>query len=135
MKRARAAAAVAAGVGILSLASVALFAVGRHTPGPAMGAVLPGPGVGVETEVPADTLIAYGRVVYDREGCTPCHGTPGEGSPRFPLDGVGARLDSSELRLWVVDPQAISPGVRKPSYDHLPDPDVTALVAYLASLR
>ncbi len=81
-----------------------------------------------------DTVLAEGRRVYDEQNCALCHSIAGEGSPRSPLDGVGDRLDAEELRLWVVDPQAVDPGVRKPAYDDLPEDEVEVLVAYLQSL-
>jgi cytochrome c1 len=47
---------------------------------------------------------------------------------------VADRLAADELRLWVVDPQRMRPGVRKRSFDHLPEEDVAALVAFLETL-
>ena len=81
-----------------------------------------------------DSVLAAGREVYEEQDCSVCHSIAGEGSPRYPLDGVGSRLDADEIRLWIVDPQEARPGVRKPAFDDLPDPEVDALVAYLQSL-
>lgn len=83
-------------------------------------------------EIPQEQL-ALGRRVYREQRCARCHSIAGEGSPRSPLDGVGDRLTREEIRLWIVAPQEIAPRVRKPSYD-LPDEELEALVAYMASL-
>lgn len=85
------------------------------------------------SQVP-DSVLAAGREVYVEQDCSMCHSIAGEGSPRYPLDGVGSRLDADEIRLWIVDPQEARPGVRKPAFDDLPEPEVDALVAYLQSL-
>ena len=75
-----------------------------------------------------------GRAVYAETGCATCHSVAGQGSPRFPLDGVGSRLSPQEIRLWIVAPQQIRPGVRKPAYDHLGEDDLEALIAYVETL-
>jgi mono/diheme cytochrome c family protein len=83
----------------------------------------------------ADTLLARGERVYREQQCGACHSIAGVGSPRSPLDGVGSRLTADRIRLWIVDPQAARPGIRKPAYDDLPPADLEALVAYMQSLR
>lgn len=84
---------------------------------------------------PGDTTtVARGRELFRSVGCTRCHSAEGAGRRRLPLDGVGARLSADTLRLWVVDPRAVDPGVRKPAYDDLPREDVEALVVYMESL-
>ena len=80
-------------------------------------------------------LIAMGKEVYDELGCAACHSVAGVGSPRYPLDGVGSQLTREEIRLWIVDPQEIRPGVRKPAYDDLEDDELRALIAYMESLK
>ncbi len=85
----------------------------------------------------ADTplaLVDRGRSVYGDSGCATCHSIAGQGSPRFPLDGVGSRLSTQEIRLWIVVPQQIRPGVRKPAYDHLSEEELAALIAYMESV-
>jgi len=81
-----------------------------------------------------DTLLALGRRVYDEEGCAACHSIAGVGGRRGALDGVGRRLDRETIRLWIVDPQAVRPGIRKPSYPHLSAEHLDALTAYMESL-
>jgi mono/diheme cytochrome c family protein len=90
------------------------------------------------TEAVNDTLaelIAMGKAVYDELGCAACHSIAGEGSPRYPLDGVGSKLTRDEIRLWIVNPQEIQPGVRKPAYDDLEDEELRGLIAYMESLK
>jgi mono/diheme cytochrome c family protein len=127
--------AAALGTGVLVLAAVVVFAIVQQQEGVvASPAAVPlaAPSEGVEAE---DTILARGRGVYAEQGCAACHSIAGAGSPRSPLDGVGARLSSEQIRLWIVDPQAARPGVRKPAYDDLSPADLRALVAYLRSLR
>lgn len=134
---------VALGTGALILGAVAVFALLQQD-GPASltNAVAASAG-GANTEeglavqnVPQmqDSILVAGREVYEDQSCSACHSVAGEGSPRSPLDGVGDRLTADEIRLWIVDPQAAQPGVRKPAFDDLPEPDLNALVAYLQSL-
>lgn len=78
--------------------------------------------------------VLRGREVYVEQRCAGCHQIAGRGSPRFPLDGVGARLGREEIRMWIEDPQRARPGVRKPSYDLRAD-DLDGLVTYLEHLR
>lgn len=150
---------LAFGTGAVILGAVVLFAAiqqdGTAAPDPeASPATAPSPvdvavpatGDGLPTAavepVPApspaapaqDSLILAGAAVYDEVGCAACHSIAGEGSTRSPLDGVGARLDADEIWLWIVDPQAARPGIRKPAFDDLPTEDVDALVAFLHSL-
>ena len=88
----------------------------------------------------ADT-IAHGRVVYGRNGCATCHSIAGEGNPRYPLDGTGDRWEPEDLRGWVtgtgIAADLLNDGIRrrKQRYANLPEPDLSALVAYLATLK
>ena len=72
-----------------------------------------------------------GAQVYERLGCPACHALRGSGNPAHPLDGVGQRLSPEQIRTWIVAPQRMKPGVRKPTYDHIPQEDVVAVVDYL----
>jgi len=82
-----------------------------------------------------ETQIERGQRVYAEQRCAACHAIAGKGNRRYPLDGVGAKLDASALRTWIVAPTKMKPKVKKPSYDALPAADLDALVAYLESLR
>jgi cytochrome c oxidase subunit 2 len=128
----------ALGTGAMIVAAVALFAalqqVDREVAAPVAEAETAPIAPQDQPQVP-DTILALGARVYDEQGCAGCHSIAGVGSPRSPLDGVGTRLTAERIRLWIVDPQAARPGVRKPSYDDLPVEELAALVAYLRSLR
>ena len=63
------------------------------------------------------------QIVADAENvtCLICHVMPIAGQPDMgeigpPLDGVGGRYTTGELRLRVVDPKAINPETIMPSY-------------------
>lgn len=73
-----------------------------------------------------------GAAVYERLGCPACHSLGGRGNPALPLDDARHRLDRDALRTWIVAPQRMKPGVRKPAYDRVPASDVDAVVAFLA---
>jgi mono/diheme cytochrome c family protein len=90
--------------------------------------------------VPTADRIARGRSVFVEQRCAQCHSIAGVGSPRYPLDGVGARRTPASIRAWTVALPAVEdslpPGIfrRKRSYQQLPATDLDALVAYLSSL-
>jgi mono/diheme cytochrome c family protein len=133
LNREKAAAVAAWNTGLLIFFAVVLFALLNH---PGSGVATPPPwATGPESEGRAGAQVERGWAVYQGENCSTCHSIAGQGSPRYPLDGVGDRLAPAELRLWVVDPQQMRPGVRKRAYDHLSDEDVAALVALLEILR
>ena len=85
--------------------------------------------------------VERGRAVFRDVGCTRCHRLEGMGSPRSPLDGVGARLAPEGIRAFVVgapsvrDELSASVTRAKQRYGDLPPEDLEALVAYLASSR
>ncbi len=85
--------------------------------------------------------LSEGRAVYDELGCARCHAIAGRGSPRAPLDGVGARLDREALRQWTVaagpardrlSPRAVA---AKEAFADLPAERMDPLLDYLSSLR
>ncbi len=51
-------------------------------------------------------LVERGKDVYTEERCRLCHSIDGEGNRRGSLDGVGSRLTTEEIELWMIDPQA-----------------------------
>jgi mono/diheme cytochrome c family protein len=89
--------------------------------------------------VPASETVR-GRDVYRAQGCASCHAIAGEGNPRNPLDGVGAHRSAVELREWITGTgsatEQLAPAVvrRKRRYQEMPEADLDALVAYLATL-
>ncbi len=136
MNRETAAAVTALNSGLLIFLAVVLFALVNH-PGPTATAAAPwvaDPELLDDPDEAVDPVVERGWGVYQAERCSACHSVAGVGSPRYPLDGVADRLTAEELRLWVVAPQEIRPGVRKRPYDHLSQEDVEALVAFLEIL-
>jgi mono/diheme cytochrome c family protein len=107
----------------------------RETPTPVDTAPAP-----VSARSPLDaSRLARGREVYTREQCGSCHAFGGEGNPRRPLDGVGARMPPAELRAWItgtgVAVGQLSPATvrRKQRYTEMSAEDFEALIAYLQS--
>jgi len=92
-----------------------------------------------ESAVPADS--ARGREVFRARGCERCHSVAGTGSPRFPLDGVGARRTAAELLAWTIAEPAVrdslSPSAvrAKRRYEGMAEADMQALIRYMAALR
>lgn len=86
-------------------------------------------------------LVARGRRIYDALSCSRCHRVDGQGNPRSPLDGVGARRPPSRIRAWLtadasVRDQLPRSVVRvKGEFSTLPPEELDALVEYLSSLR
>ncbi|MEM8792376.1 MAG: c-type cytochrome [Pseudomonadota bacterium] len=65
------------------------------------------------------------RLYFDQSltGCSTCHGSPGGpgaetvgGTTAPSLAGVGSRLTSGEIRLWIVAPVAIDPLTEMPGF-------------------
>lgn len=79
--------------------------------------------------------IERGIKVYAAQRCASCHSIDGEGNRRYPLDGVGSRLDRDAIRTWIVEPQKINPGVRKRGFTQLAADDLDGLVTYILSLK
>ena len=86
-------------------------------------------------------VVARGEKVYAAQKCAICHSIAGKGNPKGPLDDVGSRLSAEEIRLWIVDPVAMTAktkAARKPpmkAYASLPKDALDALVAYMQSLK
>ena len=99
----------------------------------------------VGAQVPASpdpARVESGRKVYEREKCATCHQIAGRGNSRFPLDGVGRKLTSEQLRRWITDTVKMEdalprlPVVRMSAIKYRLSPkDLDALVVYLGSLR
>jgi mono/diheme cytochrome c family protein len=83
--------------------------------------------------------LAAGREAFTRLGCARCHAIAGVGNPSTPLDGVGARLDAAGLRDWTLGTGAaaeeLSRGVVRAKSRAAEDPDLDALIDYLAQSR
>ena len=86
--------------------------------------------------------VTRGAEVYAAQKCQVCHAVAGKGSKTNPLDGVGAKLSSTEIRQWIVQPAemtAKTKSTKKPpmpaKWSSLPAADLDALVAYVVSLK
>jgi mono/diheme cytochrome c family protein len=81
------------------------------------------------------TKIQLGTKVYAVQRCSSCHSIDGQGNRRYPLDGVGSRLGREIIRMWIVEPQKVQPGVRKRGFTQLSAEDLDGLVTYMLSLK
>jgi len=94
----------------------------------------------VVTAAAQDTLVTHGEKVYAEQKCALCHSIGDKGNKKGPLDGVGTKLKTSELREWIVDAKGMTAKTnapRKPQMKTyaLPKEDVDAVVAYMATLK
>ena len=84
--------------------------------------------------------IADGTKVFAAQKCSICHSIAGVGNKKFPLDGVGAKLTTDQIREWITHPVEAAKkanSTAKPlmrTYPNLPKADLDTLVAYVASL-
>jgi len=126
--------AATAGTGVVLLALAFAWLQNPHPPAAAPAAAPPA----APTAAPAP--VEAGRAIYAAEGCAMCHEIAGEGNPRFPLDGVGARRDAAELRDWILATGAAAEALSaravrmKQGYRALGEAELEALVAYMQSL-
>jgi len=85
--------------------------------------------------------IQRGQKVYAAEKCNICHSIGTVGNRKGPLDDVGSRLTSDQIRDWIThapEMTAKTKAERKPAmkaYPNLNKEDLEALVSYLASLK
>jgi cytochrome c oxidase subunit 2 len=98
---------------------------------------------------PASTeaVAAEGQAAFVSNGCGACHtvrGTVADGVVGPDLTHVGSRLhigagtlgnEADSLRRWIAETDAVKPGVHMPAFRALPPATLTALGAYLESLR
>jgi mono/diheme cytochrome c family protein len=83
---------------------------------------------------------AKGEQVFAEQKCSLCHSIAGKGNAKGPLDDVGSKLKTDEIRAWIVDAKGMTAkthATRLPAMKAytLPKEDVDALVAYLGSLK
>lgn len=84
---------------------------------------------------------ARGRAVFEARGCLRCHSVAGQGSPRLPLDGVGARRDRAALEAWTLGLPSVADQLparargSKEDYRALSPQELADLLDYLGSLR
>ena len=83
----------------------------------------------------------HGKQVYTDSKCAVCHSVGSQGNKKGPLDDVGAKLSTADIRAWIVsapEMAAKTKADRKPpmkAYTDLSKTDVDDLVAYLATLK
>jgi len=88
----------------------------------------------------AAAQVADGAKVYAAQKCSICHSIAGAGNKKLPLDGVGAKLTTDQIREWITDPAEAAKkanSTAKPpmrAYPKLAKTELDALVAYLKSL-
>jgi len=87
----------------------------------------------------AGDRVSVGQVALERLGCIACHSVGGRGNPTNSLDGVGRRRDATALREWTLG-QGTAKGRLPPEVVRMKaraadDPDLPALMDYLATLR
>lgn len=108
----------------------AVFAIARNLGGTAT------PGA---TAPVTDARLVAGRAAFERLNCMNCHSVAGKGNPANPLDDVGARRDAQGLRDWTLGQgsaaEKLSAGVKRQKAPVANDPELPALLDYLASLR
>jgi cytochrome c5 len=92
-----------------------------------------------DAALPANDSLA-GLRVFRASGCARCHSVAGEGSPRYPLDGVGSRRNRDELRAWTVGAEAmqdsLSPSAlrAKQRYQEMPADEMRVLLSFMSRL-
>jgi len=88
-------------------------------------------------------LVQAGKELYAGKTCARCHMVGGRGYKAGKLDGVAKRMSADDMRKWLTAPADMEakldqkPKVRMSSRKkmHLTDADVSALVAYLMTLK
>jgi len=110
---------------------------------------------GADISLPPSAEYEWGKAIYQGEGCGECHsrmvrdtdrglGAPAThefyaGSGIYPgssrigpdLQNLDSRYPSSLLRIRLAEPNTLQPGTVMPSYSHLSDRQINALIAYL----
>ena len=72
-----------------------------------------------------------GKQAFESYGCSSCHSAAGAGNTSAPLDGIGNKRTSEELKKLIVSPPS---GSTMPAMD-VPAKDLNNLVAYLLTLK
>ncbi|MGH9445098.1 MAG: cytochrome b N-terminal domain-containing protein [Terriglobia bacterium] len=91
--------------------------------------------IAVPAASPANPLVAAGQKVFQSDSCFACHGEAGVGTSAAPkLIGISQKYSSQQLAFLL---RHYSPGMIKGGMPKFPfsDQDLTALVAYLESLK
>ncbi len=97
-------------------------------------------------QAPDQKLIDQGKKLYASYKCDQCHSIAGRGSKKGPLDGVGAKLSTADIKKWLTEPAVMEAKLEKPpkGTDSMANAlkkkgiepgETDALTAYLASLK
>ena len=92
------------------------------------------------TAAAQDAKVAKGEKLFADQKCSLCHSIGDKGNKKGPLDGVGTKLKTDEIREWLMDAKGMTAktkATRKPEMKAfaLAKGDVDALVAYLTTLK
>ncbi|HEY9226680.1 MAG TPA: cytochrome c oxidase subunit II [Gemmatimonadaceae bacterium] len=100
-----------------------------------------------EARPPTDSLHALGQQLFVTGACAMCHavrGTEARAQVAPDLTHVGSRLtiaagtlpnNQGSLEAWITNAQAVKPGTKMPTLSDLPEQQLRAIAAYVASLR
>lgn len=125
---------LAAATTALVVLLAALFALLHNLPGSPAPATAAAP-----APLPDPARVAAGERAYARLGCAMCHSIGGRGNPGSPLDGIGARLERRALYEMTTGTGAaaaqLGAGLARRKQRAVGDPDMDALLDYLAQLR
>ena len=75
-----------------------------------------------------------GQQVYAAKKCSMCHSIAGKGNAKNPLDGVGDKMSTDDLKKYITNPKSVKADSKMMAYPSLPADDLDALVAYLKTL-
>ncbi len=90
--------------------------------------------VAAPAAAPQTTIAATTRPKVFNQLCISCHAVEGQGGNVGPaLDGIGNRMNRSELIEWLDNPQSVRPGTTMPDLP-LTAEQITELAAYLSQL-
>ena len=102
-------------------------------------------GLTAAAQGPDPAKVAAGKTAYETQKCATCHMIADKGGKlASKLDGVGGRLKEPDLRKWLMATEemeaklATKPKVSMSAFmktHKLTDADVTAIVAYMLSLK
>ncbi len=64
--------------------------------------------VGVAASAAAQDAKAKGQQLFTDQKCTLCHSIGDKGNKKGPLDDVGSKLSSAEIREWITDAKGMT---------------------------
>jgi len=91
--------------------------------------------VGAMIAVAQKSVVENGKEVYATQKCALCHSISGVGGEKMPLDSVGSRLKSEEIRKWIQTPKQMKGDTTMKAYPNLPAKALNDLTAYLMTLK